>query len=81
MTTIIPCAKKEMQAEIQQRTIEEMHTQIPQLTQAMQGMIFQRNDALAEEHDEEQSDHDDDANPFDVLRGNQNVAQPVQLNE
>ena len=76
-----PRAKKETQAEIQQRTMEEMQTQIAQLTQTMQGLNAQRNAAPTEEHDEEQSDHEDNANPFAFLGGNQRQAPPIQLNE
>ena len=39
----MPRAKKETQAEITQRTMEEMQTQLAQLTQAMQGLLAQRN--------------------------------------
>uniref|UniRef100_A0A0D2ZSC5 CCHC-type domain-containing protein n=2 Tax=Brassica oleracea var. oleracea TaxID=109376 RepID=A0A0D2ZSC5_BRAOL len=63
----MPRAKKETQAEITQRTMEEMQTQLAQLSQAMQGLLAQRNAATpVEEQDDEQSDHDDDANPFAV---------------
>ncbi|KAG2280756.1 hypothetical protein Bca52824_051976 [Brassica carinata] len=78
----MPRAKKETQAEITQRTMEEMQTQLAQLSQAMQGLLAQRNAATpVEEQDDEQSDHDDDANPFAVLGANQQIAQPAQLNE
>ncbi|XP_013669317.2 uncharacterized protein LOC106373730 [Brassica napus] len=78
----MPRAKKETQAEITQRTMEEMQTQIAQLTQAMQGLLVQRNAAApVEEQDDEQSDHDDDAHPFAVLGENRQRAQPAQLNE
>lgn len=79
----MPRAKKETQAEIQQRTMEEMQAQITQLTQAMQGLIAQHNNpaAIDREDDGEQSEHDADANPFAVLGGNRPRAQPVQLNE
>ncbi|KAG2327320.1 hypothetical protein Bca4012_036321 [Brassica carinata] len=65
----MPRAKKETPAEIQQRTMEEMQAQIAQLTQALQGLLAQRNtpDTVAGDDDEEQSDHDRDANPFAVL--------------
>ena len=79
----MPRAKKETQAEITQRTMEEMHTQLAQLTQAMQGLLDQHNPAAApvEAHDDDQSDQEDDANPFAVLGGNRDRAQPVQPNE
>ena len=52
----MPRAKKETQAEITQRTMEEMQTQLAQLTQAMQGLLPQRNAAApVEEQDDEQS--------------------------
>uniref|UniRef100_A0A0D3AAS4 CCHC-type domain-containing protein n=1 Tax=Brassica oleracea var. oleracea TaxID=109376 RepID=A0A0D3AAS4_BRAOL len=78
----MPRAKKETKAEITQRTMEEMQTQIAQLTQAMQGLLAQRNAAApVEERDDEQSDHDDDAHPFAVFGANRQRAQPAQLNE
>lgn len=80
-SAIMPRSKKETQADIQQRTMEKMQTKIVQLTQAMQGLLAQQNTATREKDEEEQSDHEDDANPFAVLRGNWPTAQPVQLNE
>ena len=55
----MPRVKKETQAEITQRTMEEMQTQLAQLTQAMQGLLAQRNAAApaaapVEEQDDEQ---------------------------
>ncbi|KAG2323169.1 hypothetical protein Bca52824_016382 [Brassica carinata] len=78
----MPRAKKETQAEITQRTMEEMQTQLAQLTQAMQGLLAQCHPALVNQQDnEEQSDHEDDANPFAVLGESRNRAQPVQLHK
>ena len=77
----MPRAKKETQAEITQRTMEEMQTQLAQLTQAMHGLLAQRNAPAAapvEERDDEQSDHEDDANPFAILGENRPRAQPAQ---
>ena len=77
----MPRAKKETQAEITQRTMEEMQTQLAQLTQAMQGLLAQRDTtAQVEAQDDDQSDHEDDANPFAVLR-NRDQAQPVLPHE
>lgn len=39
----MPRQKKETQAEIQQRNMEEMQAQIAQLSQAMQRLLAQRN--------------------------------------
>lgn len=79
----MPCAMKETQAEIQQRTMEDTQTQISQPTQARQGLIAQRNAIAAVDHndDGEQSDHDNNANPIAVLGGNRPRALNMQPNQ
>lgn len=67
----MPRPKKETQAEIQQRTMEDMQAQIAQLTQAMQALVPQTNTAPdKEQEDDDLEDEGRDANPFTVLGRN-----------
>lgn len=75
----MPRTRKETQAEIQQN-MEQMHEQIAQLTPAMQALVAQRNNAQAEEHEDDDFAEDDrDENPFTVL--GRNMAQNVPPQE
>lgn len=77
----MPRTRKETQADNQQ-TMEQMQEQIAQLTQAMQKLTTQQNNAPAEEREEEDLAGDDgDANPFAVLGRNRARVQNIPNHE